>query len=155
YYLTLLAILSFGLLRPGAYTLDGWSNYATFTPYIQAYWGGKVPDFAYPFQPAWFPAAEMQFYLVWPFVGLGCGRRGMLPALLVVIGVAMVGRWMGWDSHLLLAHGDSLALGGLLAVVLPEQEERPDHRQVYSWSFLGLGVLALNYLTWGLILQGE
>jgi peptidoglycan/LPS O-acetylase OafA/YrhL len=118
YYLSLLALVALSPFLPGPSRLDGLPYYLTYTQRIQDYWFGEVPPFLPAFRHTWTLAIEEQFYLAWPLLIALLGRRSVVPLALGVASTAVVARLAGFTPWILLTHGDGLALGGLLAVIL-------------------------------------
>jgi peptidoglycan/LPS O-acetylase OafA/YrhL len=120
YYLTLLLMVlaSPWLARPSNFR--GLAYVLTYTQNVSLYWSDKTPEFSPYLAHSWSLAVEEQFYLLWPLLVCVMGRRGVVP-LAVALGAVSVGaRASGYHWWLLLARGDGLALGALLAALLPD-----------------------------------
>ena len=71
----------------------------------------------------WSLAVEEQFYLFWPLLVVLVGRKGIVPAAVALIGLAVVARTSGFHRHLLISRCDALAAGAILAVLTEHRQE--------------------------------
>jgi peptidoglycan/LPS O-acetylase OafA/YrhL len=100
---------------------------------------------------AWSLAIEEQFYLLWPWVVLLCSRRALMAVCLAAVPASLLvrcylisagaGRAMAFV--LMPSHLDGLALGALLAVVMPAMVEKPD---LSLKGLFGVGALGATML---------
>jgi len=121
YYLTVLALVILGPFLPSATSWNGLLYHLTYTQNTPLYWSGEVPKFSPYAAHLWTLANEEQFYVIWPLLVCGLGRRSVIPLALVLAGVSVTARARGFDSWLLLARADGFALGGLLAALLADR----------------------------------
>ena len=88
----------------------------TYTQNVPLYWSSTAPQFASYLMHTWSLAIEEQFYLIWPLLICLVGRRGVVPLSLALLFASVWARAHGFHWWLLLARGDGLAMGSLLAV---------------------------------------
>ncbi len=121
YYLTAFVLILASPLLPRPSDFTGLPFLLTYTQNIQRYWSNAAPEFTPYLSHTWSLAVEEQFYVLWPPLVCLVGRRGVIP-LAVGLAVLSVGaRVSGYHWWLLLARGDGLALGAILAAILPER----------------------------------
>jgi peptidoglycan/LPS O-acetylase OafA/YrhL len=146
YYLTVLLLVVTAPVLPRPCDFSGLPYLLTYSQNVPRYWGGEAPEFSPYLSHAWSLAVEEQFYLVWPLlVGLA-GRRGVVPLALAMAGVSVWARARGFHWWLLLARGDGLALGALLAVLRPDRGRPGRRASGLGMAFGGVGLAALGYL---------
>jgi peptidoglycan/LPS O-acetylase OafA/YrhL len=129
YYLTVLAVAAFNLLRHHPAPLDSLPWLLTYTQNVWMYWGGTGPNVnALSLGHTWTLAIDEQFYLLWPALLLLCPRRLVpyLAGLFVVLPLGL--RFGGLPAKVLLGHTDGLALGALLAWLRLGREGQPAPR---------------------------
>jgi peptidoglycan/LPS O-acetylase OafA/YrhL len=146
YYLALLLVLVLNRFLASPDPLDGAWQYATYTQFVQRYWGGEPPSFSRMFVHTWTLAIEEQFYLAWPLVVLLFGRVGVGLGALVLVVLPAVLRAEGYHRGLLLTRSDGLALGALLALVfLTDGVMRRRGRLTAGFALLGIGMLGVPW----------
>jgi peptidoglycan/LPS O-acetylase OafA/YrhL len=153
YYLALAFIVLINPFLPVPESLRELPFYLTYTQNLPAYWGQAEPTFARAFRHTWTLAIEEQFYLLWPALLWGLGRR-RLPMLAVsVIGLSVWARLIGVNRWVLAANCDSLALGGLLAGMLLDALPSGDGESVpgRDFRFSVIGCAACLSLVFGFI----
>ncbi len=91
----------------------------------------------------WSLAIEEQFYLIWPLLVCLVGRRGVVPLSLALSFASVWARAHGFHWWLLLARGDGLALGSLLAVLLSTRGRETRRPTMLRWSFGTASVAAM------------
>jgi len=128
YYLALAAVAAAALACPGpdgaGAGLAGLPYYLLFLQNVPHYWGGPAPAFPRAFVHTWTLAVEEQFYLLWPALVVGLGRRAVAPMCLACLALAALARARGFDEYLLLTNCDGFACGGLLALALDDPGRR-------------------------------
>ena len=138
-------------LAPGSMErLDGqgwlWSYLSNFL-FVRVGWEG-MPEHTIHL---WSLAIEEQFYLLWPLVVFLFDRKNLIRVALIAIAGAIVFRAVAffiWPNGiagyaLLPARVDSLAMGGLLALVIRGPEGKSEVSQLARRLLLpGLGLLA-------------
>lgn len=118
YFLTVLLVAAAAPILRRPCDLAGLPYFLTYTQNAPHYWSGVVSnDFPY-LAHTWALAVEEQFFLVWVPLVFWLGRRGVVPLSLAIVAASVWARTQGYHWWLLLARGDGLALGGLLAALL-------------------------------------
>jgi len=148
YYLSLLFLVLLSPFMPGPASLNGLPYFATFTQNITCYWSDSTPAFILAFRHTWSVAIEEQFYVFWPAFLWVVGRRGITLATLCMIVVAVTTRILQFNSWILIAHCDALALGALLAhwsIPAAQGESRQEPR------FLTLGLASATFWVGGAV----
>lgn len=120
YYLTVLAVACLRIVLPQRIRWAGLPYTLTYTQFAAKHVFRDLPDFSPLLWHTWTLAIEEQFYLLWPLLLLGLGRRRLIPIAAACVVAAVVGRAGGWNWIILGARCDALALGGLLAALLAE-----------------------------------
>lgn len=121
YYLTLAMIAIASPILPRLTDFSGFFQAATYTQNVQSYWSGRPVVFSQYLTHTWSLAIEEQFYLLWPPILYLVGRRGVVPAALVVVGISFWARANGFHWWLLIARSDGFALGAILAATLGDR----------------------------------
>jgi peptidoglycan/LPS O-acetylase OafA/YrhL len=139
YYLVVLVTFLFGstLFRARLPWRD-FVHYLTFTQ--------NVP-FA-KFQLAWHPAlrsfwtlmVEEQFYLFWPPLVYFLRSRWLVAVLVALVGLGLDARYERLWYNQLVTHIDAMALGALMAVVLPWASNRGRITSTVMWLGLMTGI---------------
>src|SRR5207237_331276 len=94
----------------------------TYTQTLPLYWSGAATPFSPYLTHTWTLAIEEQFYLLWPLLVVLAGRR-LIPLAIALATASVLLRSLGVHWWTLAARGDGLALGGLLAAILPDRGE--------------------------------
>jgi peptidoglycan/LPS O-acetylase OafA/YrhL len=147
YFLTVLLVAAAAPILRRPCDLAGLPYFLTYTQNTPHYWSGEVPN-AYPYLAhTWAPAVEEQFFLLWVPLVFWLGRRGAIPLSLAIVAASVWARARGYHWWLLLARGDGLALGGLLAALL-KQDRGPLARGTTRLraALAAVGLAALGYL---------
>lgn len=118
YYLSLAFVVLINPFLPTPESLRELPFYLTYMQHLPAYWGQAEPTFSRAFRHTWTLAIEEQFYLLWPALLWGLGRKRLPILAVAVIGLSVWARMAGVNRWVLAANCDSLALGGLLAGIL-------------------------------------
>jgi peptidoglycan/LPS O-acetylase OafA/YrhL len=142
YYLALLALVVANAFIPGPEPLAAWPYYLTYTQRLACYWFGTEPPFPEGFRHTWTLAIEEQFYLVWPLLLVWLGRRALVPCALAMIAAAVGARAAGFETWILLARCDGLALGAILAWLFSRGPARAARPAPYA----AIGVAAVAYI---------
>ncbi len=143
YYLTFLAYLAIGLLRPGTWPISGWAWYALYAQNVPPLWGDPLPPFAYPFGPTWSLAVEEQFYLIWPALVLAVGRRRVAVFAIAAILIGPIARVAGINGMTLPGRCDGFGFGALLAVMLSAPNPARHRRALIAAAVAGAAFLGL------------
>jgi peptidoglycan/LPS O-acetylase OafA/YrhL len=150
YYVLLMAVtfMVFPVEDTGRHR--GLLHYLTLTQNVSPYWGSDLPAYLPQYlQHTWAIALEAQFSLAWPVVVLLVGRGALVPLLLwLTFGSVLLRAW-GLHPWTLLARGDGLTLGGLLAVLLVSPQKRNTRKM--SASLIVVGVFAFAYNAWSYV----
>jgi peptidoglycan/LPS O-acetylase OafA/YrhL len=143
YYLAILALLLAGRWLPQANDPGGLPYALVYAQNLPRYWSGRSPEFSPYLAHTWSLAVEEQFYLLWPALVLLVGPRRLLGAALALLAGSVVARSAGLHWWLLLARGDGLALGAILAA-LRHNRERPG--PALRNALIAIGLAATGYL---------
>jgi peptidoglycan/LPS O-acetylase OafA/YrhL len=149
YYAGLVACLITNAYLTWDHPPDAWPYYVTFTQNVQAYWGAPLPKFSGMFLHTWTLAIEEQFYVLWPILVLGLGRRWVVPLAVAFVAIPFGLRANGVLPFLLLTRCDGLAVGALLAVLFGERDLPRRHANAERIAFSSLGVALLAAPTIG------
>jgi peptidoglycan/LPS O-acetylase OafA/YrhL len=122
YYLVLLALVLIYPFLPTRETLGELPYYLTFTQEIPRIRPTSGPTFPSAFRHTWSLAIEEQFYLIWPPLLWLLGKRHLPIVAMSMVGLAVAARALDLSSFILITHCDGLALGGLLAGLLGNQD---------------------------------
>jgi peptidoglycan/LPS O-acetylase OafA/YrhL len=149
YYLALAVVVGFNVVSPRPERLDALPYFLTYTQNIQEYWfGGEIP-FIHGFQHTWTLAIEEQFYLVWPLLIVGLGRRAVLPMSIALVAISIVARGLGFGQWILLTQADGFGLGGLLAVAFADSARLDRSWSRYRVGFAVSGIAAAGFAAVG------
>jgi peptidoglycan/LPS O-acetylase OafA/YrhL len=161
-YIALWSIVALVAFVPKDFALLPLVTYTfNFVKWAPDYDGSRI------FSHLWSLAVEEQFYLVYPLVVFGLGRRNLMRALIAVVLVSPALRWAVGAVALGLhpdpdyagrvvfvasfLHADAFAIGGLIALFESSIRTMPRGRFL-AWSAAGLavaaGALALNAVAW-------
>jgi peptidoglycan/LPS O-acetylase OafA/YrhL len=146
YYLTVLLLAAATPILPRPYDLGGLPYLLTYTQNVPFYWSKTAPQFASYLMHTWSLAIEEQFYLIWPPLICIVGRRGVVPLSLALAFASVWARAHGFHWWLLLARGDGLAMGSLLAVLLSPGGGEIRQTTLLRWAFGTGSVAAMVYL---------
>jgi peptidoglycan/LPS O-acetylase OafA/YrhL len=146
YYLTVLLLVAAAPILPRPYNLGGIPYLLTYTQNVPLYWSSTAPHFAAYLMHTWSLAIEEQFYLIWPPLICIVGRRGVIPLSLALAFASVWARGHGFHWWLLLARGDGLAMGSLLAVILSGRGGEIRRPMMLRWAFGTGSVAAIMYL---------
>ena len=124
YYLTVLILAGAATVLPRTFDFIALPSLLTYTQNVSRYWSDSAPEFAPYLTHLWSLAVEEQFYLIWPLALCAVGRRGVVPLSLALLVTSVVARSCGLHWWLLLARGDGLALGALIAAARPDAGTR-------------------------------
>ena len=119
YYLTLLIAYSLNCLRQHPEDVSGFPFYLVYLQNIHEYWNGTPPPAKISINHTWTLAIEEQFYLFWPVVFVFFRRRIAFSLALLMIVSPLVLRHIGLSHWVLFGHTDGLAMGALLAWIIP------------------------------------
>jgi peptidoglycan/LPS O-acetylase OafA/YrhL len=146
YFLAILIMAAAVPLLPRPHQYAGLPSLLTYTQNVALYWSDKATVFSSYLEHTWSLAIEEQFYLVWPPLVAFVGRRGVFRLAIALVLASIAARMTGFSWLLLLARGDGLALGSMLAA-LPAISERQNRltppRQVIFGTII---VASLGYL---------
>ncbi len=146
YFLCVLAIVAASPLLPRPTNFRLLPSTLAFLQNTHKYFSNRNVEFSLYFRHAWSVAIEEQFYWIWPILLLVVRKRGVAPLAVLVIGASVWARTQGFHWWLLLARGDGLALGGLLAALLENREWARRRARTLSRAFIGIGLCALAYM---------
>ncbi|HWE37260.1 MAG TPA: acyltransferase [Isosphaeraceae bacterium] len=145
YYLTVLLVAAASPLLPRPCDFRGLAAALSYTQNASYYWSAAPTSLSAYLEHTWSLAIEEQFYLLWPPLVCLVGRRGVVPLSLATVAVSAWARARGYHWWLLLARADGLALGALLAALVPDAA-RPDRRPRWLRPVLAVvGPVALAY----------
>ena len=119
YYLTLFVAYSLNSLRQHPEDVTGFPYYLVYLQNIHEYWGGTPPPAKISIHHTWTLAIEEQFYLFWPVVFFFFRRRIAFSLALLMVVSPLVLRQIGLSHWVLFGHTDGLAMGALLAWIIP------------------------------------
>ena len=117
-----------------------------FLQNVQGVWSGQVPPFVHSFAPSWSIAVEEQFYLGWPLLLLWLGPRCVVPAATGLLAVSILSRLGGLPSNVIVARGDGLAIGCLLAAAMAHLSTNTVLFQRYRRGFILAGTVSASYV---------
>jgi peptidoglycan/LPS O-acetylase OafA/YrhL len=146
YYLTVLLLVAAAPILPRPYNLGGVPYLLTYTQNVPLYWSSKAPHFASYLMHTWSLAIEEQFYLIWPPLICIAGRRGVIPLSLALASASVWARAHGFHWWLLLARGDGLAMGSLLAILFSTRGGETRRPAILSLAFATTSTAAMLYL---------
>lgn len=146
YYLTVLLLVAAAPILPRPSNLGGVPYLLTYTQNVPLYWSSTAPHFASYLMHTWSLAIEEQFYLIWPALICIVGRRGVIPLSLALAFASVWARGHGFHWWLLLARGDGLAMGSMLAVMLSSRGGEIWRPMMMRWAFGTASVAAIMYL---------
>jgi peptidoglycan/LPS O-acetylase OafA/YrhL len=146
YYLTVLVLVAAAPILPRQYDFGGVPNLLTYTQNVPLYWSSTAPHFTSYLMHTWSLAIEEQFYLIWPPLICIVGRRGVIPLSLVLACTSVCARVHGFHWWLLLARGDGLAMGSVLAVLLSTRRADIRRPATFAWAFGTASLVAMVYL---------
>jgi peptidoglycan/LPS O-acetylase OafA/YrhL len=146
YYLTLGVLILAAPFMPWLISLRGIPYYLTYTQFVPRYWGGEMPPFTVLFQHTWTLAIEEQFYTFWPVLILLVGTKRLAQVATAALGISVACRLAGMDHWLLVARGDGLALGAILAVLLRDPQAVDRARSLLRAAFGSACAVAIAYL---------
>ena len=123
----------------------------TFTQNVSTFWSDPAPLFSPYLSHTWSLAVEEQFYLVWPALVLMSGRRHVAWLSLACLAGSVLARSQGTSTILLVARGDGLALGGLLAAILARYSpEGPRRGALLTLFGVSVSLSAIPLVAYGL-----
>ncbi len=152
YYLTIFAILMIAPLVHPFSSLRELPYYLTYTQFIQYYWTSTPARIILPLYHTWTLAIEEQFYILWPALLCLIGRRGLVPAVAVLLIGGVVARGFDFYFWILIARADGLLLGALLAGLLIDPPRVTEHRRRFQGGFLIAMAIGPAFLATGLVL---
>jgi peptidoglycan/LPS O-acetylase OafA/YrhL len=132
--------------------------YATFTINIFVSIDGELSADMQVAGQLWSIAVEEQFYLVWPFIVLLCGRRMLLTVCGAMIAGALISRLCfrmadmesGAAYLLTTSRMDGLAMGGLIAILVKDPGGLHVLRRIAPWAAsAAVSLLVVLFVTQG------
>lgn len=149
YYLVLALAYSVNLIRATPADTTGFPFYLVYLQNIHQYWGSETPPVDLGIGHTWTLAIEEQFYLIWPIALLFLrGRyRYWLAGLFIVLPIVL--RFQGLPKTVLFGHTDSLAMGALLAWIMPKAKSLKREWQVGCFGGIAIAsVIAYWAMYW-------
>ncbi len=146
YLLVLLGLVAINPFLPTPFPMAGLPNYLTFTQNVQYYWTHETPAFNWYFLHTWSLSLEERFYLIWPAIILLAGARRLVPITLMLLIGSITAQALGLHPWILLARGDGLALGALLAMLLADPERVSRYRRTFSATFAMVLLIGVAFL---------
>jgi peptidoglycan/LPS O-acetylase OafA/YrhL len=141
YFVTVLMTAAAVPFLPRPYLPAGLPYVLTYSQNLPLYWSASSPNFSSYLDHIWSLALEEQFYVLWPLLVVLVGRRGVAPLAVALLSVSVSARMFGFSWLLLLARGDGMVLGALLAA-LPAFGG--DHQRTTRRSQVTFGVVAMT-----------
>jgi peptidoglycan/LPS O-acetylase OafA/YrhL len=117
YFLTVLTVAVAVPFLPRPFVPVGLPYVLTYTQNLPLYWSGNSLNFSSYLDHIWSLAIEEQFYVLWPLLVVLVGRRGVIPLAFALLAASVSARMLGFSWLLLLARGDGLVLGSILAAI--------------------------------------
>jgi peptidoglycan/LPS O-acetylase OafA/YrhL len=146
YFLTVLMVAAAVPFLPRPYVSAGLPYVMTYSHNLPLYWSGNAPVFSSYLEHVWSLALEEQFYTLWPLLLVLVGRRWVIPLSAALLLTSVLARICGFSWLLLLARGDGLVLGAILAAIPAIGEVRKRTTKGWQIIFGACGAVAVVYL---------
>lgn len=147
YYLVILLAYAVNLTRGTPADTTGFPFYLVYLQNIHQYWGSETPAVDLAIGHTWTLAIEEQFYLLWPAALLLLRGRSRYLLACFLIALPIYLRSQGLPKTVLLGHTDSLAMGALLAWIMPRTRSFSRSRQAVCYASVAVTSLAAY---WGM-----
>lgn len=155
YLAALAALLAYRWLGSSTFPLDGLPYYLGFLQNTPAWWGCAVPAFSPRFFHTWSLALDVQFYALWLLLLAWGGRLLLVPAALMLVVIAPLGRCLGVSEFILPGRCDGFGAGALVAAAMSDPARVARHSWRLRAAFAGLLGCGLALVALGMVREWD